>query len=79
MDTLTVSMIRTSTVCDNTVMEPFFSTLKTERAYRRHYPTRNAARADGFDYIERGYDRTSRHATSENISAIAFARTGAVG
>lgn len=33
-------------------MESFFSTLKTERVRRRHYPTRDDARADIFDYID---------------------------
>ena len=34
-------------------MESFFSSLKTERAERRIYRSRNEARADVFDYIER--------------------------
>ncbi len=34
-------------------MESFFSTLKAERTNRRRYVTRDEARADVFDYIER--------------------------
>ena len=34
-------------------MERFFSTLKTERTNRKVYRTRDAARADVFDDIER--------------------------
>jgi hypothetical protein len=34
-------------------MESFFSSLKTERTNRKHDLTRNAARADVFDYLER--------------------------
>ena len=33
-------------------MESFFSSLKTERVSRKVYRSRNAARADVFDYIE---------------------------
>jgi putative transposase len=46
---------------DNAAMESFFSTLKTERCARTVYRTRERARADVFDYIERFYNR------SENI------------
>ena len=36
-------------------MESFFSTLKTERTSRKNYQSRDEARADVFDYIERFY------------------------
>jgi len=36
-------------------MESFFSSLKTERTARKVYRTRNEARADVFNYIERFY------------------------
>ena len=71
---VTCSMSRSGNVWDNAVMESFFSTLKTERTHRRHYPTRNAARADVFDYIERFYNPTRRHSTLGNLSPIAFER-----
>jgi putative transposase len=75
---VTCSMSRSGNVWDNSVMESFFSTLKTERANRRHYATRNAARADVFDYIERWYNPTRRHSTNGNLSPIAFERAAAV-
>jgi transposase InsO family protein len=47
------SMSRSGNVWDNAAMESFFSSLKTERVCRKVYRSRNAARADVFDYIER--------------------------
>jgi putative transposase len=47
------SMSRSRNVWDNTAMESFFSSLKTERIRRKVYRTRDAASADVFDYIER--------------------------
>ncbi len=41
-------------------MESFFSSLKTERTARKVYRTRNEARADVFDYIERFYNPMRR-------------------
>ena len=71
---VTCSMSRSGNVWDNAVMESFFSTLKTERTNGKHYPTRNAARADVFDYIERFYNPTRRHSTLGNVSPINFER-----
>jgi putative transposase len=59
-------------------MESFFSTLKTERTHRTHYVTRNAARADVFDFIERFYNPIRRHSTLGNVSPAHFERTAAV-
>ncbi len=47
-----VSMSRTGNVYDNSVMESFFATLKTELVHRRQYQTRVEARTDIFAYIE---------------------------
>ena len=47
------SMSRSGDVWDNAAMESFFSSLKTERISRKVYRTRDAARADVFDYLER--------------------------
>jgi putative transposase len=47
------SMSRSGNVWDNAAMESFFSSLKTERTGRKTYRTRDEARADVFDYIER--------------------------
>ena len=54
------SMSRSGNVWDNSVMESFFSTLKTERVARKTYATRDAARTDIFDYIERFYNPVRR-------------------
>ena len=53
-------------------MESFFSSLKTERTARKFYRTRNAARADVFDYIERFYNPTRRHSTLGYVSPIRY-------
>ena len=50
---VTCSMSRSGNVWDNAAMESFFSSLKTERTARKTYRTRDQARADVFDYIER--------------------------
>jgi putative transposase len=75
---VTCSMSRSGNVWDNSVMESFFSTLKTERTQRKHYATRNAARADVFEYIERWYNPTRRHSTLGNVSPAQFERLAAV-
>src|ERR1700733_11196047 len=50
------SMSRSGNVWDNAAMESFFSSLKTERIGKKVYRSRDAARADVFDYIERFYN-----------------------
>lgn len=52
---VTCSMSRAGNVRDDAVAESFFRTLKTERVHRQQYATRDAARADIFDFIERFY------------------------
>lgn len=61
-------MSRSGNVWDNAAMESFFSSLKTERTARKVYRTRNDARADVFDYIERFYNRRRRHSTLGHLS-----------
>ena len=53
-------------------MESFFSSLKTERTARKVYRTRDDARADVFDYIERFYNRRRRHSTLGYLSPVEF-------
>ena len=55
-------------------MESFFSSLKTERIGRKVYRTRDAARADVFDYIERFYNTVRRHSTIGYLSPVEFER-----
>ena len=54
------SMSRSGNVWDNAAMESFFSSLKTERTARKTYRTRDEAKADVFDYIERFYNREAQ-------------------
>ena len=75
---VTCSMSRSGDVWDNSVMESFFSTLKVERCHRRQYRTRQEARADVFDFIERFYNPIRRHSTLGNISPVAFEQHAAV-
>jgi putative transposase len=71
---VTCSMSRSGNVWDNAAMESFFSSLKTERIGRRVYLTRDAAKADVFDYVERFYNTTRRHSTIGYISPVEFER-----
>jgi len=66
------SMSRSGNVWDNAAMESFFSSLKTERIRGKVYRTRDAARADVFDYIERFYNTVRRHSTIGYISPADF-------
>lgn len=45
-------------VWDNSAIESFVSSLKTERTARKVYRSRKQARSDLFDYIERFYKPT---------------------
>jgi putative transposase len=67
---VTCSMSRSGNVGDNSAVESFCSSLKTERTARKVYHTRHAARADVFDYIERFYNPTRRHSTLGSVSPI---------
>ena len=70
------SMSRSGNVWDNSVMESFFSSLKTERTARKIYKTRDQLRADVFDYIERFYNPKRRHSTLGYISPADFENQG---
>ena len=69
---VTCSMSRSGNVWDNATMESFFSTLKTERTARKTYRTRDEAKADVFDYIERFYNPRRRHSTIGYLSPLEF-------
>ena len=66
------SMSRSGNVWDNAAMESFFSSLKTERTARKMYRTRDAAKVDVFDYIERFYNPKRRHSTIGYMSPMEF-------
>jgi putative transposase len=68
------SMSRSGNVWDNAAMESFFSSLKTERIGKKVYRTRDDARADVFDYIERFYNTLRRHSTIGYVSPVEFER-----
>ena len=68
---------RSGNVWDNAAMESFFSSLKTERIARKVYRTRDQARADVFDYIERFYNPQRRHSTIGYLSPMEFERVAA--
>ncbi len=53
-------------------MESFFSSLKTERTARKTYRTRDQAKADVFDYIERFYNPNRGHSTIGYLSPMDF-------
>ena len=69
---ITCSMSDKGSCYDNAVVESFFASLKRERTRRRKYQTRNEAKADVFDYIERFYNRKRRHGYVGNISPVQF-------
>jgi putative transposase len=69
---ITCSMSRRGDCWDNAAMESFFSTLKLERVNRHRYRTRDEARADLFDYVERFYNPRRRHSSIGNISPMEF-------
>lgn len=68
----TCSMSRSGNCWDNAAMESFFSSLKTERIGRKIYRTRDEAKADVFDYIERFYNVKRRHSAIGYKSPMEF-------
>lgn len=69
---ITCSMSRSGNCWDNAAMESFFSSLKTERIGRKIYRTRDEAKADVFDYIERFYNVKRRHSAIGYKSPMEF-------
>ena len=68
------SMSRSGNVWDNAAMESFFSSLKTERTAGKIYRSRDEAKTDVFDYIERFYNPKRRHSTIGYMSPMEFER-----
>lgn len=69
---ITCSMSRSGNCWDNSAMESFFKSLKTERTDGKVYRTRADAKADVFDYMERFYNSRRRHSTLDYVSPIQF-------
>jgi putative transposase len=72
------SMSRSGNVWDNAAIESFFSSLKTERIGIKVYRTRDDARADVFDYVERFYNPVRRHSTIGYVSPVEFEKKAGV-
>jgi putative transposase len=69
---ITCSMSRRGECWDNAAIESFFSSLKTERTSRKVYRTREEARSDVFDYIERFYNPVGKHSKLDFLSPVQF-------
>lgn len=70
---VTCSMSRRGNCYDNSVMEAFFSTLKSEVGER--FPSHAEAKAELFDYIEVFYNQRRRHSSAGRMSPAAFERS----
>ena len=66
------SMSRRGNCYDNAVAESFFSSLKKEKTRGKIYNTREALKADIFDYIEVFYNRVRRHSFNNQLSPVQF-------
>ena len=72
LDALLMAVWRRKPKHDNAVVESFFSSLKKEKIRRHIFKTREAARAELFDYIEVFYNRGRHHQHLGNISPTAY-------
>lgn len=66
------SMSRKANCYDNAAMESFWSTLKLELVYRRHFVNQAQVRQAVFDYIEVFYNRQRLHSALGYQSPAAF-------
>jgi transposase InsO family protein len=66
------SMSRKGDCWDNSVMESFFHTLKTEHVYFEKYQSRAEAKSKIFEYIEVFYNRQRKHSTLGYKSPLEF-------
>jgi len=69
-DGVVCSMSRSGDVRDNPAMEPLFWSMKAERIARKVHRSRDNAKADAFDYIERLYDPARRHSTIAYLDPV---------
>ncbi len=67
---VTCSMSRSGNVWGNAATESFFSSLQTERTATKTNRTRDQARANVLDYIERFYNGVRRYSTLGYVSPI---------
>jgi putative transposase len=68
------SMSRRGNCWDNAVAESFFATLRVELVHEASWATRQAARAEVFEYIEVVYNGQRRHSALGYLSPRAFER-----
>jgi putative transposase len=66
------SMSRKGNCWDNSVMERFFGSLKSERTEGENYLTREQAKADVIDYIEMFYNSQRLNSTLNYMSPMQF-------
>jgi putative transposase len=72
---LVASMSATGSYADNAAVEGFFGLLKRERVNRRDYRSRDEARSDIFDYIERFHNpRKRRELDRSHQEQLAFSK-----
>lgn len=69
---ITVSMSRKGNCWDNSVMERFWGSLKSERTDGKIYLTREMAKADVINYVEMFYNCKRLHSTLGYISPLQF-------
>ena len=69
---IVVSMSRKGNCWDNSVMERFWGSLKSERTNEKIYMTREMAKADVIDYIEMFYNAKRLHSTLGYVGPIKF-------
>ena len=65
-------MSRRGNCYDNATMESFWSALKRELVYRRHFAMRGEARAAIFEWIEVFYNRVRLHSALGFQSPVDF-------
>lgn len=65
-------MSRRGNCYDNAVAESVFQLLKRERIKKKLYGTREEARSDIFDYIEKSYNSKRRHGFSDQMSPTEY-------
>ena len=66
------SMSRKGNCYDNAAMESFWSTLKHELVYRRHFKTHAEARQAIFEFIEAFYNRRRIHSSLNYLCPVDF-------
>lgn len=69
------SMSRRGTCLDNAVIERFNGSFKTEEVYQKKYMTKQQAKSEIADYIERFYNSERLHSTIGYISPRDYERT----